>query len=134
MASWENLDDHLDSVGCPHGPPTLGGTTGGGHARGSYHYDPPGSARDYGTALNGGVDGCWAIYNTFLPWAQGPDYRIIELIWRDIFFKYGRLIGPTTGHWDHVHAALKPGSLLPVTPPAPRPPPESQIFEDLLLE
>ena len=124
MATWPNIDAHLDGEGIQHGEPTGPQTTGGTHAPGSLHY--AGRARDYGNLdTPGGNLGCDVIFRDLEQYAQGRDCILQELFWNPIgCWQRGVRIGPVAGHWDHCHAGLADGKLLPVKekpkPPKPR--------------
>ena len=87
--------------------PAVTQTTGGTHVVGSEHYD--GRAVDFGFNLQGGADNLEALYNAFLPYAQGPGHVIDELFydplggWAD-----GMNIGAIGSHDAHVHVGVKP--------------------------
>lgn len=107
---WERLDELLAARGIKFAPPTLGGTTGGQHAPGSYHYPPRYCARDYGisgTDMPGALD-------ALEPYAQGPGHFLAELFGLTVYWKDGRRLSPSRAlrlaHQNHVHAALRPGS------------------------
>lgn len=114
MASWPNIDAHLDGEGIPHGAPTWVQTEGGTHSATSLHYQ--GRARDYGNLdTPGGNAGCNDIYRDLVRYASGPGYILQELFWNPIgCWQRGNPIGPVAGHWDHVHAGLALGKFLPV--------------------
>lgn len=130
MATWPNIDDHLDGEGIPHGQPTVAQTTGGQHSATSLHYQ--GRARDYGNIdTPGGNDGCDRIFFDLERFASGPGWRLQELFWNPRgCYQRGNRIGPVSGHWDHVHAGLADGALLPVSARAPAPPPKPKWFEE----
>ena len=135
MATWPNLDARLDAVRVPHGKPTFPQTECGvacGHSATSLH--PLGRARDYGNIdTPGGNSGCDRIYNEFIQFAVGANYLLQELFWNPIgCWQRGRRIGPVTGHWNHVHAGLAAGALLPI-PSGPAQPPPPPFVEELLL-
>jgi len=132
MATWPNIDDYLDSLGIPHGVPTVVQTTGGTHSATSLHYQ--GRARDYGNIdTPGGNAGCDRIYRALEPFAASGVLQ--ELFWNPIgCWQNGRRIGPVDGHWDHVHAGLAANKLLPVEAAPPPPPPKPKVYEDPLLD
>lgn len=109
--AWQGIDRYLAAKGVRVGAPTLGQTTGGEHAKGSYHYR--GLARDYGRSKSDMP----AIITELLPFAVGPDHRLAELFGSSTYWKDGGLITPSKGlfhaHQDHVHVALRPGAQLP---------------------
>lgn len=109
FSSWRDIDDYLRSKGIPVGTPTVGGTTGGKHVEGSYHY--LGLGRDYGQSTND----TRAIALTLAPLAQGPNRVLDELYFSPlgIFYDEGVAITPSdtlrNTHYDHVHAAIRKG-------------------------
>lgn len=107
LRTWRDIDDWLEDLGLRVGPPTVGQTSGGSHAAGSYHYD--GIARDYG-ASSSDAD---RIAQALVPLAIGPNRQIDELYYAPlgIFYDNGvPLSNPSKslvdGHQDHVHVAL----------------------------
>lgn len=106
---WNALDGLLAARGVRFGPPTVGQTTGGSHAHGSYHY--AGLARDYGSGSD-----LTAILATFRPYATGAGAPIVELFGLDTFLDDGRPFTPSADlradHQTHVHAAIRPGAIL----------------------
>jgi hypothetical protein len=113
VARWPELDAYLRARGIRVGTATLGQTTGGKHAAGSYHYQ--GLARDHGLY---NCD-CQAIADALLPLAKGPNHIIVELIWTPsdragTYYKNGYSYTPSAtlarGHRDHVHDAIRPGA------------------------
>lgn len=111
---WQQIDAYLTSKGVRIGPPTLGQTTGGTHASGSYHY--VGLARDYGASNSDSL----GVFNTLAPLATGKNPPIIELYGSDgRGFKNGQ---PVDGaKYDpasvaplsrHTHVAIAAGATL----------------------
>lgn len=116
-AGWDDLDAFLVRQGVRINQPSLGATTGGGHITGSLHY--AGVGRDYGRGSDHD-----AIVAALLPYAQGPNYTVQELFYRDTLWAKGVQLTPANSksyarirrdHQGHVHAALRPG--LPRFPP-----------------
>jgi len=134
MATWPNIDEYLDSIGVPHGTPTWVQTEGGTHSATSLHY--LGRARDYGNIdTPGGNAGCDRIFRALEPFAQGPGWLLQELFWNPLgCYQRGVRIGPVDGHWDHSHAGLAAGALLPIKAAALPPPPKPMVYEDLLID
>ena len=102
MSTWADIDQYLSSLHIRIGTPTVGQTTGGVHAPGSYHYT--GRARDYGSMTSD----MRAIWDALLPFAKGPNYQLVELFGPWGAWKAGRDIQYVGGHTDHVHAAIVP--------------------------
>lgn len=111
---WQEFVAAAENNGIPQSAPTVCGTTECGHAVGSYHYLL--LALDRGACINN----CHAMWDLFLPYAQGAD-RVID----ELFFdprggwKRGVSIGAIGNHGGcpdpngHLHVALRPGYHLP---------------------
>ena len=113
MSTWADIDAYLQSLHIRIGTPTIGQTTGGVHAPGSYHYQ--GRARDYGSMTSD----MRAIWDALLPFAQGDDHQLGELVGPWGAWKAGRDIEYIGGHTDHVHAAITADGVLGASPGPP---------------
>lgn len=113
MSTWPDIDLYLSGLGIRIGTPTIGQTTGGVHAPGSYHY--LGRARDYGQSNSD----MRAIWDALLPYAQGPGHQLVELFGPWGAWRAGRDIGYVGGHTDHVHAAIAVDGHLGASQPIP---------------
>lgn len=108
ILNWLRADAHI-----PHGPPSVGQTTGGKHAAGSYHYRR--------TAMDSGWSDADAsrVARTLEPYALGPGRVLAELFESraNIFISHGDRFGPSRSlrqlHTTHCHSALYEGRWLP---------------------
>lgn len=113
---WREFIVAAVNNGIPQPPATACGTTECGHAVGSYHYLL--LALDRGACIAHAE----ALWDLFVPYAQGPD-RVIDELFLDCRggYKRGVSIGPIGGHAccdsgdpnAHLHVALRPGFHLP---------------------
>lgn len=114
---WRSIDAYLAAKGVRFGPPTIGQTTGGTHAKSSLHY--VGRARDYGRSNSDLA----RILVELKPFAAGPAHLIQELYGVATYWKSGRPIVPSrslrASHQDHVHVGLRADALLPDERPPP---------------
>jgi len=114
-SEWHNIIAGVRDLGFTFGTPTLGQTW--------QHNDPlspnsehlQGRAVDFGDATSPSA----AIARALVPYAQGPNAPIDELIFAPlgIGYKKGQNIGEAgygaatwAGHFDHVHVGVRPGA------------------------
>jgi len=114
-SEWHNIIAAVRDLGFTFGAPTLGQTW--------QHNDPlspnsehlQGRAVDFGDATSPSA----AIARALVPYAQGPNAPIDELIFAPlgIGYKKGQNIGEAgygaatwAGHFDHVHVGVRPGA------------------------
>lgn len=128
----QNTDDFLRSLGfviAAHEPgQTVRSCTGI-----SYHCQDIATAVDYGTVQYGaGV--LWAMFDALAPYAYGSGRIVEELAFANRAIDGGGDVGAWPDHYDHLHTALVPGRLLPITRPAPPAPKRNPIASGMLLQ
>lgn len=128
----QNTDDYLRSIGFTIGPHEPGqvvrNCTGS-----SYHCADKATAVDYGTAQYG-VDTLWKFFDALAAFAYGPGRIVEECAFANRAIDGGGNVPAWPDHWDHLHTALVPGRLLPISvQPVPPKPVEASADADLLL-
>ena len=98
----------------------------------SYHCKNVATAVDYGDAQYSGPT-LNAMYDALLPYAGGPGRIVEELAYGARSHDNGVPGGAWPNHWDHLHTALVPGRLLPVSAPPEPPKPPPAAADDLEL-
>ena len=105
--TWQEIVRYLDRKRVRHWSPQHNQTTGGGHAKHSFHYR--------GTAVD--LDPSAVIFKALEPLAQAGPARILAELFLDApgcgFYKHGVRIGFVANHKSHLHVALEVGKHMP---------------------